>query len=85
MKVFCTPADAILNLTSEEALIADRACCEDWFGAVEAIAEQHQIPYLNARSAIIDYYRKQRILSLYGICKAISDGSLLIYLAESVR
>ncbi len=87
MKIFCTPADAILSLDSEqEALIADTACCQEWFWAVQAIALLHEIPYSEARKAIVDYYRNQRVLSLYGVCRAILDGSLpIFYLADSAR
>ncbi|RCJ20190.1 hypothetical protein A6S26_05560 [Nostoc sp. ATCC 43529] len=78
MKVFCTPADPILDLTSEEALIADMDCCQEWFWAVQAIALAHRMEYASARKAIVVRYRNQRVLSLYGICKQI-------YLAESAR
>ncbi|MBW4675906.1 MAG: hypothetical protein KME52_18365 [Desmonostoc geniculatum HA4340-LM1] len=73
MKIFCTPADAILNLTSDECLVADMSCCEEWSGAVQAIALPHQISYSDARKAIVDRYRSQRVLSLYGICQAIME------------
>ncbi|PHJ59554.1 hypothetical protein VF14_08730 [Nostoc linckia z18] len=86
MKIFYAPADSILDLVNEEAIIADTACCEDWFWAVDAIALLHEIPYSEARKAIVDRYRNQRVLSLYGICKAIVDGTMRIcYLAESAR
>ncbi|MBH8566770.1 hypothetical protein I8748_32240 [Nostoc sp. CENA67] len=78
MKSFYTPADAILNLDNEEALIADQACCEDWFSAVGEVARQHQMSYLSTRKILVAAYQAQRVLSLYGICKAF-------YLAESAR
>lgn len=79
MNFFCTPADVILGLENEvEVLIADRAACEDWSKAVEVIARQYQMSYLNTRKMLIDFYRNQRVLSLYGICK-------VFYLAESAR
>lgn len=93
MEVFCTPADAILGLdTEQEVLIADDACCSEWFRAVSAVALQYQMPYLDTRTALVRFYRSQRIISLYGVCKAALLGGgavkahlLNFYLAESAR
>lgn len=93
MEFFCTPADAILGLdTEQEVLIADKVCCTEWFRAVSAIALQYQMPYLVTRTALVEFYRSQRTFSLYGVCKAALLGGgaikahlLNFYLAESAR